>query len=99
MGEILKLIFVPPPMPKFRIPRVYRMINPSFKEDLGNAFNLVYFRGVYDGFIACSVVALLVILVLVLLARWNVQTKEGEHAKDRDSISGFLSFIRKNGSG
>ncbi len=58
MGHLIKILFQPPPMPPIELPMPARLI-PGVKMAIGKAFELAYYRGVYDGFLAGVLVTLL----------------------------------------
>ena len=54
------LLFKPPPMPPIELPLPARLV-PGVRATIARAFELAYFRGVYDGFVAGVLVALLLL--------------------------------------
>lgn len=58
MGHLFRLLFRPPPMPPIELPLPARII-PGVKVAIGQAFELAYYRGVYDGLLAGVLVTLL----------------------------------------
>lgn len=60
----IKLLFNPPPMPEIDLPMHLSKV-PGIMTTLAKAYELVYYRGVFDGFIAGALLA----LIFVPLAR------------------------------
>ena len=58
MGHLIDLLFKPPPMPPIELPLPARLV-PGVRTTIARAFELAYYRGVYDGFVAGVLVALL----------------------------------------
>jgi hypothetical protein len=58
MGHLLDLLFKPPPMPLIELPYPAKLI-PGVKMAIGKAFELAYYRGVYDGLLAGVLLTLL----------------------------------------
>lgn len=63
MGKLIEILFQPPPMPPLDLPLPARLI-PGARVAIRQAFELAYYRGVYDGFIAGVLVALLFVPTL-----------------------------------
>jgi hypothetical protein len=60
MGHLISLLFRPPPMPPIELPLPAKVI-PGVKMAIGKAFELAYYRGVYDGFLAGVLITLLLL--------------------------------------
>lgn len=58
MGSIISLLFRPPPIPQIDIPVAARLL-PGVKSTIAQAFELAYYRGVYDGLVAGVLLTLL----------------------------------------
>ena len=58
MGHLIDLFFNPPPMPPIELPLPAAMI-PGVRQTIAKAFELAYYRGVYDGFVAGVLLTLL----------------------------------------
>lgn len=60
MGHLINLLFSPPPMPEIDLPIAAHLV-PGVKILIKQAFELAYYRGVYDGFVGGILVALLLV--------------------------------------
>jgi len=58
MGHLIELLFKPPPMPTLDLPVAARLL-PAIKVAIFKALEIIYYRGVYDGFIAGVLLTLL----------------------------------------
>jgi hypothetical protein len=58
IGHLLELLFKPPPIPPIELPLPARVV-PGIRTTIEKAFVLAYHRGVYDGFVAGVLIALL----------------------------------------
>jgi hypothetical protein len=58
MGHLIDLLFKPPPMPPIELPLSARLV-PGVRMTIVKAFELAYYRGVYDGVVAGVLVTLL----------------------------------------
>ena len=58
MGHIIHILFNPPVLPDIDLPMAAHLI-PHVKMAIAQAFDLAYYRGVYDGFIAGVLITLL----------------------------------------
>lgn len=58
MGKLIEILFHPPPMPPIHLPLAARLV-PGVQEAIWKAYEVVYYRGVYDGFIAGVLLTLL----------------------------------------
>jgi hypothetical protein len=58
MGHLIDLLFKPPPIPPIELPLPARML-PGVRQTIVKAFEIAYYRGVYDGFVAGVLVTLL----------------------------------------
>ena len=60
MGHLINVLFTPPSCPDTVMPLIARM-SPSVRTGIQQAFELTYYRGVYDGLIAGVLISLLLI--------------------------------------
>jgi hypothetical protein len=58
MGKLIEMFFKPPPFPEITFPMAAKLI-PGIKITVAKAFEMAYYRGVYDGFIGGVLVTLL----------------------------------------
>jgi hypothetical protein len=58
MGRLIGMFFKPPPFPEITLPIAARLL-PGIKVTIEKAFELAYYRGVYDGFIGGVLITLL----------------------------------------
>jgi hypothetical protein len=58
VGHLITLLFRPPTVPPIELPMPAKLI-PGVKIAIGKAFELAYYRGVYDGLIAGAIITLL----------------------------------------
>ena len=58
MGHLIDLLFKPPSMPPIELPLPARLV-PGVRTTIARAFELAYYRGVYDGVVAGVLVTLL----------------------------------------
>lgn len=58
MRHLFDMLFTPPPMPPIHLPLAARVL-PGVKVAIGEAFKLAYHRGLFDGFVAGVLLALL----------------------------------------
>jgi hypothetical protein len=58
MGSVISLLFKPPPIPQIELPLPARVL-PGVKATISQAFELAYYRGVYDGLVAGVLITLL----------------------------------------
>ena len=58
MGNLIDLLFKPPPIPPIELPLPARLV-PGVRMTIAKAFELAYYRGVYDGFLAGVLATLL----------------------------------------
>ena len=58
MGHLIDLLFKPPPLPPIELSLPARLV-PGIRTSIVKAFELAYYRGVYDGFVAGVLLALL----------------------------------------
>jgi len=63
IDHLINILFKPPPMPDLDLPFAAKLI-PQIKVAIGKAFELAYYRGVYDGFLAGVLVTLLFVPAL-----------------------------------
>ena len=58
MGHLIILLFKPPPIPPIELPLPARIV-PGVRSTIAKAFELAYYRGVYDGLVAGVLLTLL----------------------------------------
>ena len=58
MSHLFDLIFQLPPLPPIELPLPARLV-PGVRTTIAKAFELAYYRGVYDGLVAGALVTLL----------------------------------------
>jgi hypothetical protein len=75
MWHLFTMLFSPPPMPEIDLPFLVRTI-PGVKILISQAFELAYYRGVFDGFVAG------VLATLLLVPSTRSQAKGHTHVKE-----------------
>lgn len=63
MGHLVNILFNPPEMPDIELPMAAHLI-PHVKMAIAQAFELAYYRGVYDGLVAGVLLTLLFVPVI-----------------------------------
>jgi hypothetical protein len=63
VGHLVNILFNPPEMPDIELPMAAHLI-PHVKMAIAQAFELAYYRGVYDGLVAGVLLTLLFVPVI-----------------------------------